>query len=539
MSAPGHPSRRIAEKLLVVSLGFLAFLLATELSLWLASLVYFEPQGRPGYDISEHLTADDLVCEACPVIVCVGDSFTYGIGASEGRSYPDQLAGQLGQALGQPVAVLNGGIGGANSSQVYSRLAQYGRVIEPDVVVLLAGARNKENLAGFSLEPRSSEEEPSEPPRRGLLGRLRLVRLLRFGLAGLRQASHQAWEERLAEEIGGLSDVDVYLRWRARTGRDRGQDPADRSFEQGASLLELGRYRAAREHFARGIEQDPGDSANYWGLGFASRGERELQAAVDWFERGIQADPSDPVNYLGVGMVAMDDGAFWELGARRMAEALEVDPDFAEAFCHYAHFVDSPREALDWTLRGIERDPDAALCYDNLMNQVGHADAQGEIEARLEALAPRSVIAQAYLNALRAGALDDSWTGESELHRWLERDLRDIIAYCAQRDIPLIVQNYPWPDLVSPTIERVARDAGVVFVDQERHFEALLAGGTPREALFVRDGHCNDRGYGQMAEQILLALRRHGLIPGLSPDPAPTEVGGMGSEPEPSGMPGR
>jgi tetratricopeptide (TPR) repeat protein len=505
--------RRVLDKLLVLCLGAAAFLLAVELALWGASLVYFEPQGRPGYDISEHLTVEELACEDCPVVVCVGDSFTYGIGATEGNSYPDQLARQLGVATGRPVAVLNGGIGGANSSQVFSRLVQYGRVLQPDLVVLLVGARNKENLAGFSHQPRRIGTAPAGPPRRGLLEGLRLVRLMRFGVAGIQQASHPGWEKRLAEEIGGLSDVDVYLRWRARTGRDRRRNPADQSFEQGA-LLELGRYGAAREHFGRGVEQDASLSANYWGMGFAWRGERELAEAVAWFEKGIQADPSDPVNHLGVGMVALDDGAFWELGRQRVAEGIAVDPDFAEVACHYAHFVDDPGEALSWTLRGLERDPNAAFCYDSLMNQVGRAGAQRAIEPRLEALAARSGIAQSYLSALRAGALDDSWTGESELHRWLERDLRGIIAYCAEREIPLVVQNYPWPDLVSDTIARVARQAGVSFVDQEARFRSVMAEGTPREALFVRDGHCNDRGYGLMAEHLVEAVLERGLLPG-------------------------
>ncbi len=71
-------------------------------------------------------------------ILCLGDSFTYGLG---GQSYPDQLAGRL-SAAGVRARVINRGVFGINSAQladgVEDELARH----HPHTVIVLVGADN-------------------------------------------------------------------------------------------------------------------------------------------------------------------------------------------------------------------------------------------------------------------------------------------------------------------------------------------------------------------------------------------------------------
>jgi lysophospholipase L1-like esterase len=78
-------------------------------------------------------------------ILCVGDSFTFGAGAKNGYSYPEQLQKLLdGEKL--KYTVYNLGIPGTNSSTVLLNLPGWIELYKPRVVVLLIGANDLWNF---------------------------------------------------------------------------------------------------------------------------------------------------------------------------------------------------------------------------------------------------------------------------------------------------------------------------------------------------------------------------------------------------------
>lgn len=79
-------------------------------------------------------------------ILCVGDSWTEGVGARTGQGYPEQLAALL-AAGGDTQIVVNRGVAGSNSSQVRSRLAYELETYKPRAVVILAGNNDHWNFA--------------------------------------------------------------------------------------------------------------------------------------------------------------------------------------------------------------------------------------------------------------------------------------------------------------------------------------------------------------------------------------------------------
>jgi lysophospholipase L1-like esterase len=70
-------------------------------------------------------------------ILCVGDSFTFGIETPQDRAYPAMLEQILTDAVGGlTVEVWNAGVNGLNSCQEQAWLDHYGWALEPDIVAV-------------------------------------------------------------------------------------------------------------------------------------------------------------------------------------------------------------------------------------------------------------------------------------------------------------------------------------------------------------------------------------------------------------------
>lgn len=72
-------------------------------------------------------------------IVLLGGSVVYGIGANDDETISQQLAGLLGERLGRPVEVVNGGVPGYTSTAEALMLQTRALAAEPDAVVALHG----------------------------------------------------------------------------------------------------------------------------------------------------------------------------------------------------------------------------------------------------------------------------------------------------------------------------------------------------------------------------------------------------------------
>ncbi len=112
-------------------------------------------------------------------ILCAGDSHTFGIGAPEGRSYPDQLREKL-RAAGDSREVVNLGFSGLTTHQIMARLRDAIEKTTPACVLFLGG-HNDLYRGDVLLEVDSAD--PSWRTRaHALLCRLRTFRMLEAGV---------------------------------------------------------------------------------------------------------------------------------------------------------------------------------------------------------------------------------------------------------------------------------------------------------------------------------------------------------------------
>lgn len=73
------------------------------------------------------------------VILCFGDSLTFGTGAGRGMSYPDQLSGMLGKL------VINSGVPGDTTHTALKRIQEDVLDHRPDIVLITLGGNDLKN----------------------------------------------------------------------------------------------------------------------------------------------------------------------------------------------------------------------------------------------------------------------------------------------------------------------------------------------------------------------------------------------------------
>jgi lysophospholipase L1-like esterase len=157
--------RSLLPRLLLLLGGVVAALALVEASLWVVG-PFIAPPPRVSAELAGWR------------VLCVGDSFVYGLGSEDGRGMCEHLQELLDERWGAGVAsVHNEGVPGFNSSQAADRLGAWLDAYEPDALVLLVGHNNSWNFNDLHLE---AAGVGSGMGLARSLGRLRLVRLLRL-----------------------------------------------------------------------------------------------------------------------------------------------------------------------------------------------------------------------------------------------------------------------------------------------------------------------------------------------------------------------
>jgi len=141
---PRNKKGNIINKCVVVLTGFvfwlLVLLLVCGIGLRIFGLFYSSKQAG-GRDAGHNNTF---------TVLCLGDSFTYGIGAHSDKSYPKQLEGIISTNEKIPVRVINAGICAGNTTQMLEQIQILLEKDHPDAVVMLFGMANSWNYYGFS-----------------------------------------------------------------------------------------------------------------------------------------------------------------------------------------------------------------------------------------------------------------------------------------------------------------------------------------------------------------------------------------------------
>ncbi len=126
--------RGIFKRLIFSALAVLLFLVLFELVLQLAGLVF----GR---------AREKGIAPGSRVMVCIGDSNTYGLYLKPEQAYPAQLEKLL-RRNGKNYTVINLGAPGQNSTEILNDLPRIFRKYHPAALVVMVGVNNRWNVSG-------------------------------------------------------------------------------------------------------------------------------------------------------------------------------------------------------------------------------------------------------------------------------------------------------------------------------------------------------------------------------------------------------
>ena len=458
--------RKFKEKFTVFFLGIILSIFLIEIALRIIGCIHLKT-----------VTSDKVVQkgESSYVILCVGDSFTEGIGDSRGKGYPSRLEDLLSSIDREKIfIVINQGIAGHNTAQILDELKDNIDKIKPALVVLLAGGANNWNYWGYQEYLKGKTLFSTLHTQ---LCRVRIYKLIKLLFLNIKNKIDKI---PLVRDNLQFNMLDTLIYKKERNNKERVErfaknmklnpDNSRNYTVFGWACEEQGRYEEASRWFKKGIKLDPDDSENYTGLGWVNLHQRKNAEASKWFKKGVKVNSSDSSNYTGLGLIHLHNREFEE-ATKWFKEGVKLNPDNNENY------------------RGI------GSVYEILRNSRKH-EAYFEIINFLRDLETDNPFVLNYIEMFEKESID------KEIGKWVKSDIGKIIQMCQGEKIKLIVQNYPGNDRINESIKESAAEYSAPFVDNEYLFSELWEKGEKEGIYFVSDGHCNAKGYNVMAKNI-------------------------------------
>lgn len=442
-------------------------------------------------------------------ILCLGDSFTYGIGAPRAHSYPRQLERLLNDRAGERLfRIINNGKGGQNSAQLLASLEETLQRVRPDLVTILIGSANENNYWGYLqyVEREQRDErvrlgnipdaKTSDTPRRmeterrvTILSNLqdRLYRIRTFKLARLLWAHVMASLEKRKEKF----------------------TVAHAPANEGWRLLQKGHYQQAAEWFKNAIGDGRGEADLCNGLGEAYRALGKFDKARDWFEKGIAVNPRDSHNYSSIGLVDSAQGDY-QRAIPWFQKALRIDPSALNRngtsnqwqIGWLYGLLGETEKAIEWFKEGVNTHPHEIDNYSELVIAYESLGRYHEAVEFFRHAALKNPELRGFNRFLKKKR--DKFQC---IERWIISDMECSIQICDNNGIPVILQNFP--EIPYTSLKKLAARYSIPFVDHQAVFSKLLHTGKKRETLFASDNnHCNAKGYEIMARKLFSIIAR-------------------------------
>lgn len=463
---------KLGKKILATVLGLLVILVILEIALRVLGFSY--EQKTSAEESSQVDQSSDYT------ILTIGDSFTRGMGAPVGEDFSTQLEIMLNENANKRFNVVNGGLSGANSSQILKTLESRLDKIHPDLLILLFGGANTWNHWGLDTYKESGSSATS------WLYNIRLYKLTVLLINNIR--NKQATEE----------------------------------LTESGNIVEPERFRKRLEELESRLNTDPNNGNIYYEMGCLYLNERDIQKGIEAYEKGIEVDPDVDNNYIGVAAGLQMTGRIDE-AIEWIHKGMKRNPDnlnYYNQLIMFYNYSGNYAKQIDWAMKGIARNPQIGNFYRYLVMLPDEEKSRFKdtIDAFLEKYPQSSN--KRFINLEHPcfydrGDVDVKTTfgdRQEEILAWVRHDHERVIEMCKRRGIDLIIQSYPlrreenfWSGtvrFVNKDINKTAKEYNIPFVDQYTIFNTL--GNKLDEYLEPPGGseHCNAKGYRLMAKNL-------------------------------------
>lgn len=458
-------------------------------------------------------------------VLCIGDSYTYGLGASAtSKAYPAVLQDLLRQQLPQ-AKVANAGWPGQNSREALLRLDEQLTTHKPRVVCLLVGLNDSWTRPAAVTAADLAAGSPST-----WQWRWRTWRLLQWLFGG-------------SEAPGAVIPPTAAAPAKAGAVPKEG---ASREFlEQVVAEVKAGRPSTAVQMLEQAMTSDPRNAAEYHQglvLVHTAVGQRDkAQASLSWLATEYAQRPTRQVaESYAMSLYASGDrqaaaaiarvaaprfpavSALWWLSGQGHYEAGDV----ASAESDLDQAVATAGNGDTGWQATVHRDAARACCGRDVGKAIRHLLAALQLDRDVErcrlvvegaAAAFTKESTQRCLSELHPTAADaellqrlfgTSFGERGAMCEVLAGHLRQIVTQCKERGVSVLLLTYPLPVADVEAVQaEVARSLQVPLVRCLPTFEAQLQQ-KKRSDLYIPDGHCTDAGYGLMAQLVADPVRQ-------------------------------
>lgn len=349
-------------------------------------------------------------------ILCLGDSFTVGMGTAPENSYPRQLEKILQKNISKKISVINEGRFANTSSLLLKNLQEDINKYFPSIIIIMIGCNNSWNFedSSYFLLYNSYVSFPKRLER--LLSSFRIYKLLRIGWINFKHKTDG--NEKMASDNNPICKI------------------KPESLELSASgdeLLRKGECVQAIEKVQEALKIDSNNYYAHLSLAGMRNSQKEFQLAEKEIWQAVNLIDEWDDHLICTVLLAIN-----RLGDKKEAELVKLKSYFKSKY--YGDKRSRP-------LKIIEADLD--------------------------------------------------FSKNETISKVLEYDLERIVRLARENRVTLILQTYPKSILENVTIETTSRKYNSCLVNNEIIFKEKA-----QSDFFVADGHCNDKGYGLIAENV-------------------------------------
>ncbi len=474
--------KNLKQKLLVFFVGLFAVILLFEVGLRIEGMVYTKI-------ISLKHNRVNIQKGDNYVIFCLGDSFTFGLGAAYEDSYPRQLEGMLNSRRlnNKRFIVINGGVVGENSSQALKRLGKELKKHNPDLLIVLVGVK-KESLGDSNYCLFADKKEMGIKKYYCgkidyFLSKLRTYRLLKMLISDIKSSAM----------IRKEAHVDVIKKEPARKGPPvDGREGhlnivqnEDKSLNLGRVYLSQGKFKLAEEEAKSILKINPQSENGHLLLASTYTAEEAYGLARVEADKALKINHNSSSAYLEIGHSYYYEGRNrpeirdknLALAMEMLKKAIEINPKEKDAYLLLGeiYFFEQNKAnlAIEVTKKLLEIDP-----------------KNEEYIRRMNIYSPPSV-------------------DRKIIDKLLAYDLKNIIELAAEKRIRVILLGYPDKNFHDDVRMQVAKENSVVFIDMRSKFQDLLKKYSRNDFFSNDSSHCNKNGYRVMAEEIYKNLNSY------------------------------
>ncbi|MDP2921963.1 MAG: GDSL-type esterase/lipase family protein [Candidatus Omnitrophota bacterium] len=527
---------KIIRKSLYFLTGALLTLVTIEIALQFASLILsykLNKQFMSSESIAMHSRDGSLPIQ----VLCVGDSYTQGVGASELKySYPMQLQECLRQKSPLSWIVINCGKAGTNSSELVHYIPKLFEEYSPRYLCVLIGINDSWNFECRDTKEQNVLKTTGVVPWRLRCRTYRLFCMMSKYIKDIQVTKLSLDEKKCTEP-------------RTRPFKER-KIEENLSVEQlntlGNELFKAGRFSEAIETLKKIVRQYPQYNnlvSIEIKLANALAEQKQMEDAFVYAcsaQKRIADQASQCHNALAWLFMRL---CKFELAYNEIEQYKRFFPDnlapINKLLGNYYFETYHYQEAEGYFLKALEYNPQDAFAMRTIA-RIYSFDEKKLLDAkkmlmRAYVIDKNKNITELYLGIVHSSAWRkfqeilnqttaipemDQQTydeflkiskefarrqGETEL---LQANLSTIVSLCSKYNVTLLLMTYPSHKDINGSIRKFCADHAIMMLDLEKVFKSLLQD-KAHDTYFVIDSHLNNLGYMVMAQKVGDSLMAH------------------------------